>query len=556
MKLPQDGPRTYVLLILLCVAFYLPGITTLPPIDRDEARFAQASRQMLETRDFVRIQFQQEPRHKKPIGIYWLQAASASLFNGPEPERIWPYRLPSLLGATLAVLFTFAFGKRLFGTDKAFLGAALTSTSLILNVEAHQATTDAMLLACITAAQGSLGLIYVRSRANEGPGPIPALLFWAAQGAGILLKGPVIVMISALTVMVLAAADRDARWLRRLRPIPGLFVAALIVCPWAIAVTKATGGAFFHDAVANDLLPKLVSGQESHGFPPGYYLLLAPLTFWPGSAYAIPALAAAWKDRAAPATRFALAWVVPAWIVFELVPTKLPHYIMPVYPALALLTAGVVLDFERFLVRWGGRRLRAPAVAIWTISGLGIAAGAVTLPWVLEGHAVPVTVFIAAVAVLSLGFTLRSTFRNRALESVAIAVAGGVLVLAPLWQTVLPGLDSLWVSRSIAEAVTFRAESGKEGAARIPVAASGYHEPSLVFLLGTDTLLTSPEKAASFLGEHPDGLAAVEEPDSSVFASSAAGMGIPVRLVGIIHGFQYTKGKWIAVRLYAGAADP
>ena len=556
MNIPQDGPRAYALLILLCIAFYVPGLSTLPPIDRDEARFAQASRQMLESRDFIRIRFQDEPRHKKPIGIYWLQTASASLFTGSGPERIWPYRIPSFLGAVLAVLFTFAFGKRLYGTDKAFIGAAITSASLILNVEAHLATTDAALLACVTAAQGSLGLVYTRARADEDPGPVPALLFWAAQGAGILLKGPVIVMMSVLTVIALSAADRNTRWLRHLRTVPGLFLAAIIVCPWAVAVTKATGGAFFHDAVTNDLLPKLVSGQESHGFPPGYYLLLAPLTFWPGSAFALPALLAAWKDRASPATRFALAWIVPAWIAFELVPTKLPHYIMPVYPALALLTAGVALDFEGFTARRGDRWPKVTAVAIWIISGFGIAAGAVALPWLLEGCIEPITVVVAAVAVVSLGFTLRSTIRNRAVEALALAIAGGVIVLAPLWQTVLPGLDSLWVSRSIATAVTLRAESHKDGAARFPVTASGYEEPSLVFLLGTDTLLASPDKAASFLGEHPEGLAVIDESQSPGFASRAAALGVPVRQVGTIHGFQYTKGKWVTVRLYTGAAAP
>ncbi|HEX3952380.1 MAG TPA: glycosyl transferase, partial [Stellaceae bacterium] len=76
----------------------MPGISTIPPLDRDEARFTQATRQMLETGDFLRIRFQDEARNKKPAGIYWLQAAAVSAFSSAESTAIWPYRLPSLLG--------------------------------------------------------------------------------------------------------------------------------------------------------------------------------------------------------------------------------------------------------------------------------------------------------------------------------------------------------------------------------------------------------------------------------------------------------------------------
>jgi len=78
-----SGWRPYALLAALCFALYLPGIAAIPPLDRDEARFAQASRQMLETGDFLRIRFQDEARNKKPAGIYWLQAASVAAFSTP-----------------------------------------------------------------------------------------------------------------------------------------------------------------------------------------------------------------------------------------------------------------------------------------------------------------------------------------------------------------------------------------------------------------------------------------------------------------------------------------
>src|SRR5882762_9139158 len=108
------GARPYLLLAGLCLLLYLPGISAIPPLDRDEARFAQATRQMLETGDFVRIRFQDSSRNNKPAGIYWAQAAAVSLFGTPDATAIWPYRIPSLLAGMAAVMLTFACGARLF----------------------------------------------------------------------------------------------------------------------------------------------------------------------------------------------------------------------------------------------------------------------------------------------------------------------------------------------------------------------------------------------------------------------------------------------------------
>src|SRR3954454_22689362 len=112
-----SGWRPYALLVGLCLLLYLPGLAAIPPLDRDEARFAQASRQMLETGDFLRIRFQDEARNKKPAAIYWLQAAAVAAFSDAESNAIWPYRLPSLAGALAAVLLTFGFGARLVGRE-------------------------------------------------------------------------------------------------------------------------------------------------------------------------------------------------------------------------------------------------------------------------------------------------------------------------------------------------------------------------------------------------------------------------------------------------------
>src|SRR5262249_1016615 len=160
----------------------------MPPLDRDEARFMQASRQMLESGDFLRIRFQEEARNKKPAGIYWLQAASVALLSTPASNAPFPYRLPSLLGATGALLLTFWLRQRVVGRGGALVGAGLLASAVLLVAEAHLAKTDAVLLLTIVAAQGALGAIYRAEREEESVGNGIALLFWLAQGAGILVK--------------------------------------------------------------------------------------------------------------------------------------------------------------------------------------------------------------------------------------------------------------------------------------------------------------------------------------------------------------------------------
>jgi len=256
------------------------------------------------------------------------------------------------LAATTAALLTFVLGARLLGSRSAgFFGAVLTASAIGVVAEAHLAKTDAALLAAVVAAQGVLGLVYAATRSGRPVSRSLALVFWLAEAAAILLKGPPGPVLALLTAGALSFADRNIQWLRGLRPLAGLPIVALIVAPWFIAVERLTRGEFVSDSLTHDLLPKLLGAQEAHGAPPGYYLALAVLSFWPGSLFIVPALVRGWRRRRAAAERFLLAWLVPAWALFELVPTKLPHYVLPLYPAIALLAGAALSDPRRPLRR-------------------------------------------------------------------------------------------------------------------------------------------------------------------------------------------------------------
>ena len=181
------------------------------------------------------------------------------------------------------------------------------------------------------------------SRARHRAGVMPAI-FWTALAAGILLKGPLILMVVGLA----AAARSPSPTARRagccaLRPLRRR---ALGAAPGA-AVVRGDHGArrrqlLRRNRSARTCSPRSFQGQETHGAPPGYYLLLFWLTFWPAAPLAAMAAPAVWRQRREPAARFLLAWLVPSWIVFELVVTKLPHYVLPLYPAIAILIARAI----------------------------------------------------------------------------------------------------------------------------------------------------------------------------------------------------------------------
>jgi len=541
------GARPYLLLGVLCLGFALPGIASLPPLDRDEARFAQASRQMLESGDVIDIRFLDEPRNKKPAGIYWLQATSVAAVSEAESTAIWPYRIPSVLGAVAAVLLTFWGGTALFGRRAAFAGAALLCGSLLFVVEAHIAKTDAMLLATVMLSQAALAHIFMRVKDGWSAHPALAAAFWVGIGLGALLKGPIGPLVAALTVGVLKLARRDVPLLGALRPGWGAPLAVAIFAPWYLASIFLADSDFVSDAVSQDLLPKLLGGMERHGFPPGYFLLLMPVLFWPGSLFVWPALVWAWGRRAAPGVLFCLAWLIPFWLVVELVPTKLPHYALPVYPALALLTGAALTAAER---REWSAPLRAwwarGTYAGWAAIAFGVAVLAAALPLALGGSLTAWSALgvAAGLAVAIVG--LARAWCGRPAAALAAAVIGALPLYGSLYQGVLPALDALWLSRSAHALVATHSPPGELR----PVVAGGYREPSLVFLLGSDTAVPEPDALVDIFAGRPDALALMGLDTADAFVEESGARGIELRALGAVSGFNYSKGKRETLTLF------
>ncbi len=537
------GRWAYVLLALFALALFLPGITSIPPTDRDEARFAQASRQMVESGNYVDIHFQDESRNKKPVGIYWLQSAAANVFG---KDVLWPYRLPSLLGALAAVVLLAGLAKPSFGRGAGLLAGLLFAAALMPTVESHIAKTDSMLLLTVVAAQLALARVYLQSREGEISDWRWPLLFWVAQGIGILIKGPVTPLIAALTLVTLGIADRKWAHLRALRPLPGLALMLAIAAPWFIAISLGESN-FLQEAVGQDLLPKLIGGQEAHGAPPGYYLLTATLTFWPASLVGWFGAIWAWRNRKSPMTRVLLAWAIPAWIMFELIPTKLPHYVLPLLPAVALMSALALRDapdaVSRMMRHWAGRTL----LVLWSAIGLILGFAFIIATWIGEQRIAPSGFIPIVGSLLAIGLAGRAFWRGEALRAAVIAALCVLLIWPPILGRLLPGLKPLWPSQQAMLMVAAQTQSWPPSE---PVAAVGYHEPSLVFFLGTNTMLTTPADAAAYLAGAKNRLALVNDREDQRFRDAVKNLGAEVWRIDGVRGFNMARGRFEQISLF------
>lgn len=346
---------------LFSLVMFLPGFFTLPPVDRDETRFSQASRQMVESGDFIDIRLGEGTRYKKPVGIYWLQAAALKLVGEDHARDIWAYRLPSLLGAVAACMLTYLIALSLVSGQAALLAALLLAVCFTLGGEARLAKTDAALLASILGAQLVLARLHMEGALSRA-GP---WVFWSALAVSVLLKGPIGLMVVGLTMLGLCLVRRELRWLAPLRFGPGMVLFALIVLPWFVAISLQAGHAFWDEALGRDLLGKIGQGQENHGAPPGAYALAVWFTFWPAAILLPFGLRFGWRARREAAVLFCLAWILPSWLVFEATATKLIHYVLPTFPAIAILCAAGWLERDDRPV---GR-----VYAVFLIAALGLA---------------------------------------------------------------------------------------------------------------------------------------------------------------------------------------
>ncbi|NJR20643.1 MAG: glycosyltransferase family 39 protein [Hyphomonadaceae bacterium] len=532
----STGFRPYVVISLLLLACALPGFIALQPLDRDESRFVQATTQMFESGDFIRISFQDEPRNKKPIGIHWFQAASVAASGGPQARNIWMFRVPSILGALLCALATFKIGALLYGRREGLIAGAAIACSLLLSTEAGIAKTDAA-LAGFTALS-YLGLAAIRTKPARAWGP---WAFWLGFALAALIKGPIGPLVIILSVIVLLVWERDRAWLQGLWHWPSVTLAVLVVVPWYVAIWQATNGTFFTDAIGQDLAPKLSGGAENPAVPPGAHALLSPLLLWPGSILIPAAIWTGWTLRKDPRVRFLLAWAIPGWLLFELAPTKLAHYTLPVHGAIFVLGAIGILAGA-----WNKALVRRCGLALFALGGLVLAIAPVALAGDVAPSAHNVALYYSAMIAMISVTALVLVIRKSVLAGVNLALAA-VITSIIIKGVFVPSLDELNLSARVSAALQQeglhpRLSDGQTA----PLIGFGYQEPSLIFATRSDSALSSIEAATSAARAGSGVVVAQDSLDALNGALASKGLTIVSRGI-VIEGLNYSKGDPISL---------
>lgn len=530
--------RAAMLLVAIALLCFVPGFFSIPPLDRDESRFAQATKQMIETGDYIDIRLQDEARHKKPIGIYWLQAAAVHASGLGTAAPIWVYRIPSLLGAIFGVLLTYWAVLPLIGRRAALLAAVMMCSTILLGVEARIAKTDAVLFACTVAAMGALIRAFLDpegTRQSWAP-----WILWGGIGVGALVKGPITLMVVGLAAFVLSAWARSARWLLATRPGWGSLLALAIVAPWLVAIAVESGGSFFRDSFGADMLSKVGQASNTHWGPPGFHTALFFVVAWPAATFLALAAPWLWHNRMQREMVVLFAWFAPTWLVFELVSTKLPHYVLPVYPALfALASAALVGGMKLRWSLWS----RIATIGFWLVPLALVLVASGTLIAV-EG-VLPIGVIAVGAVAVGLGVVTQRACRESLEAGVFLACVTAAATFLAIMQFALPNLQTVWLSQRMAAAVTSLAHCPNPR-----LASALYHEPSLVFLTRTDMVTANGGMAADFLAAGGCRLAFVDAapsragtaPEEAAFQTRVAELNIAVEQVAMVEGRNVNGG--------------
>ncbi|MEO5719129.1 MAG: glycosyltransferase family 39 protein [Chthoniobacterales bacterium] len=361
----QPATRNFAALFFGVLLFHLAGTWMLPLVDRDEPRFAEASREMMERNDYIVPYFNDRYRFDKPPLTYWCQVASYRLFG----ENPFAARLPSVLAAALTAVAIYAWGRRLGLGRAGFWAAIIFTLCLQTFVHAKAAVADMWLVLFMTLGHwagyellrdrfgGTWRSLVVRPSRARGWW----WLFYLALALGFLAKGPIALMPLG-AVLVFQALRPVAHFSRRFLFVRGILLVLALVALWGVPALIQTQGEFVKIGLGRHVVGRSFGTMQGHGgssifsalasLP--FYFLTVFITFAPWS-WKLPWLTRRlWRKRDA-LDLYLIAGCAVIVVTFSIVKTKLPHYILPAFPLLALLLARHWLEAgtaERVLRRW------------------------------------------------------------------------------------------------------------------------------------------------------------------------------------------------------------
>jgi 4-amino-4-deoxy-L-arabinose transferase-like glycosyltransferase len=497
----------YGLLGVVWAVLCLPSLGGPSLWDIDEGNNAECAYEMYESGNFIVPTFNNKLRLDKPVLLYWLQALAYHVYGNNE----FAARLPSALASLLALLAVYEVGRRLFQPSAALLAGLILASSVAFCAAAHFANPDALLNLCVLLAMWCSWEHYTRRG------------WWllgagAACGLGMLAKGPVALVLPMATTILFLLVRRELRRFLDSRLLGATLVFIVIAAPWYVWVGLETKGEWLAGFFWKHNIERAVGAMENHSGPFFYYglVLLAGLAPWsvflgptiwhalttPQRAVGfIPAESRGDKlgDSLRPdGTQFLLCWVAVWLLFFTGVRTKLPNYILPAYPAMALLTASFLDDWRRgrvTLPSW----VMPTSLTCLALAGVGIGVGLLiagdALPLALPGRRLPGLergAWLGGVFLLGAVSAGWCSHRGRRGGLIGCVTAAGIVFTAALAFWGVDLVDRFKAPRSLVHALPedhLRRE--------VRVGAIGYFQPSLVFYCQRE--VHCPENAASIL---------------------------------------------------------
>jgi len=477
-----------VLLLALAGLLLLVGLGSVALTDRDEGANAEAAREMLVDGSWITPTLGDLPRFAKPAFVYWLMATGYGVLGVGETAA----RLPSAVAAVLLVLVQYAFARWALGRDAAWRAGLILLLSLEYVAIGRMALTDATLALWTTVS----GFAFLRGWWGAPPRGRWYALAWIAAGLAALTKGPVGLLIplgGTLTYLWLAGGLRQA-W-RESWPLRGLGLFILVAVPWYAAMFWLHGWDYAARA-RGETIGRVVRPVTGPGGTALFYIPVLLLGFFPWSAFLPDAVVAALRQARARARRsrpdgvtvFAAAWLLFGLALFSLAQTRLPHYVLPLFPAAALLVAAawpaVPSRLSRALLGGTGVAVGLFLAVAWFRSGEVVRLLATAYP-APSGTALPASALVVAVLVASAGGL--AFMRNGARLFNALAVLSALVLVLSL-QAVLPAFSAEFV----APAGQLAARAARTARPCDTLVALGPYRPSLLFYARRPLIFVSP----------------------------------------------------------------
>ena len=397
--------RPYIILGLICATIFIVGLGSVPLMGQDEGLYAECSREMLAGGNYIVPICNGEPFFDKPPLVYWLQAASISVFG----VNSFAARFPSALSMIALVFLTAIAGNALYNRRAGFLGGCVMATSLLAVGIGRMAMLDAALTLTISISLGAFLLAYLERLPKWG-----YLLFWIAAGLSVLIKGPAALVLIIAAVAAFLLIRRQFRLTGMGMLVIGFFLAAAIVLPWYVLVQRETGGAFLREFIIHQNLQRALGKDFYHNQPFYFYLPILIFGFFPWSMF----LPAVWtrcirlrpKSAEEETSLFLAIWAIAIIGIFSVLRSKLPSYILPAFPPAALLVGVLWARAREPEVMTALRRAGAAAIFVGLLLSVGMQIGQKYLKDPIPGLSLPLAIMSGA---LFLGIAAAAVFLVR-----------------------------------------------------------------------------------------------------------------------------------------------